>query len=624
MMTHHRSLILLATIAAFTAPVRAEEVYDLGAIIVSGGLTPVEANAYGRASTILDTQEIKARGIATVQDALRAVPGVSVNSAGGSFTQVRIRGGEANHTLILIDGVEAAGGDGEYLLGGLDTANIERIEVLRGPQSVFYGSNASAGVINIITRTGVIGTEYSASVEVGSHGSTNASGFASTRNARGGLSLSFSDLRDGGWDYSGDGGERDQTHRRTMILKGDFKPVDTVKLGFILRRSKEAFDNDATDYAATDASTYVVDDATQFGTDDEMTLSVYAEHELLQGRLVQRLSYEQTDNEASVNGGAPTKTATNAYKYRLSYGLDGAAVADTNHLINLLLEHEEDSSSSNPAFGREATSVALEYRGSFGNGFDVQAGLRFDDNSVFKDATAWNVGTSYTFAGSGVRLHASAGTGVVNPTYFELYAAAFDHVGNPNLQPERNESFDIGVEVPFLDGRGMVDVTLFHEILRDEITSVATGSSTFSFVNQAGKSKRKGVEVEGRMAATDQIDLRLLYTYLDATNPDGTVETRRPKHEIGFGITAQTFAGRGTISADIRHVAGNLDSRFFPPSTPAELPDYTVVDVSARYAVTDNVAATFRVENLLNEDYSDVWGYAGRDRTFHVGFDANW
>lgn len=624
------STILCAAVvplALTTGQARAQDeepAFDLGEIILSGGLTPVDAARYGRAATVITGADLKTRGISTVQDALRAVPGVSVSSSGGNFTQVRIRGGESSHTLILIDGVEAAGGDGEYSLSGLDTANIERIEVLRGPQSVLYGSNASSGVINIITRTGDIGTHYGTSVEVGSHGSTNVSGFASQRTERGGLSLSFSDARDAGYDFSGDGGERDATDRTTWVFKGDIRVIDTLKLGFNLRKSDENFDFDNTNFAATDADSYIVDDPTQHGTSDEITFSTFAQHDMLEGRLQQRLTYELTEDESTINGGPVTKTQTEAYKYRLSFGIDGGTVATANHLASLLLEHESDRSSTNPAFSRHTQSVALEYRGTFMEALDVQAGVRFDDNSVFKDATSWTLGASYTFAGSGVRLHASAGTGVVNPTYFELYANAFGTVGNPNLHPEESRSFDIGVEVPFAQGRGVVDVTYFNEELEDEITWVPAAGGGSTYINQAGTSKRQGFEVQGQYAATDTIDLRLFYTYLDAENPNGTVEVRRPEHELGIGVTAQTFGGRGSVSVDLRHVADNWDSRFFPPFGTGKLPDYTTVDVAARYAVTDAVDATFRVTNLFDDNQTDVWGYAGRDRTFYVGLDANW
>lgn len=137
-----RSPISWIALCAVFAPVvalaqdAAPDTVTLDPVVLAGGLSPIVADAYGRAHTVLTAEEMAQRGIRTVQDALRDVPGVAVSSAGGSFTQIRIRGAEANHTLILIDGVPATGGNDEYILSGLETAHVDRIEVLRGPQSV--------------------------------------------------------------------------------------------------------------------------------------------------------------------------------------------------------------------------------------------------------------------------------------------------------------------------------------------------------------------------------------------------------------------------------------------------------------------------------------------------------
>ncbi|WP_264210976.1 TonB-dependent receptor plug domain-containing protein [Leisingera thetidis] len=619
---------LAAALAAVPAIATAQdaEITDLGEIIVSGGFTPVEAQKYGRAVSVLTSEEIEDRGISTVQDALRSVPGLMVSGSGDSFTQVRIRGAEANHTLILIDGVEASGGDSEYFLSGLDTANIERIEVLRGPQSVFYGSNASAGVINIITKTGGIGTEYGGSAEAGTDG-YRASARVSSRTGRGGIAFSFAHDNDDGFDASGDGGEEDGIRRNTLQLKGDFLATGRLKLGFNFRSSDERYDSDSTSFTAADAASYVVDDPAQFSDRDEQLAQVYGELDTLGGRLTHRLSLERTDFDRSLNGGTPTETRTEAAKYLLSFGLDGQPADKAEHLLNAMLEWEEDSSSSNPAFVRETKSIALEYRGSFANGLDLQLGVRHDSNSVFEDATSWTASASYTFAGSGVRLHSSAGTGIVNPSYFELFAnstfGATTYLGNPDLQPEENRSFDFGVEVPLLQGRGRVDATYFDETLTGEIESYMVNATTFSYRNQAGGSDRKGVELAASLDATDALDLRLSYTYLDATNPNGSVEIRRPEHELLLSATLDTFNGRGSVAADIRHVAGNWDSQFFGAFATAELPDYTTVNVAAQYELTDNVVLTGRVTNLFDEDYADVWGYAKRGRAAYVGVRAS-
>ncbi|WP_172298173.1 TonB-dependent siderophore receptor [Pseudoruegeria sp. HB172150] len=599
-------------------PAVAQDADFLGTVILSGGFTPIEAARYGRSVSVISGDEIRARGISSVQDALRAVPGVSVNGTGSNFTQVRIRGGEANHTLVLIDGIEAAGGDGEYILSGLSTANVERIEVLRGPQSVYYGSNASSGVINIVTRIGTDGQGGSLSLEYGA--GLNGSLFLYSRDDRGGVSLSFSSFDDEGYDFSGSDGEKDATKRTTVILSADYFVTEDLQFGLTLRRAHEDYDYDSNSYVATDSDGYVVDDPFPTSTRNELTAGLWTEYAMMDGRVLNRLSYEMTQNDQSYYGGTPTETETWALKYRLSFGLEGQAAARSDHLMNLFLEYSEDSSTSAPGYDRATTSYALEYRGSYDFGLDVQAGLRFDDNKVFEDIATWNTAVSYTF-GSGVRLHASAGTGSVNPSYFELYADAYGYVGNPDLKPERNRSFDLGVEVPFFDGRGHFDVTYFNETLTDEISTVFDGAN-FVYVNQGGDSTREGLEVSGAWAATDWLDLRLGYTYLEAANPDGSVEVRRPKHELALGATATVLDGRGSISADLRYVAGNYDTQYWGVYATEELPDFTTVDLAAQYQLSDHVELKARVQNLFDNEAMEAWGYIGRPRTVYVGLGA--
>jgi vitamin B12 transporter len=217
----------------------------------------------------------------------------------------------------------------------------------------------------------------------------------------------------------------------------------------------------------------------------------------------------------------------------------------------------------------------------------------------------------------------------VNPSYFELFAAN-DYVtsyyaGNPNLVPEQNRSFDIGVEVPVWQGRGVIDVTYFNETLTNEIefydtlTTTGSGKPIYSYRNQAGESTRKGLEIAGELQATDALDLRLSYTYLNAKNPDGSVEVRRPEHELSLGATLAAFNGRGSINADIRRVVGNYGSRFFAPWGTVRLPDYTTVDLAVEYNLSDSVVLTGRVTNLCDVVYSDVLGFAKRGRTAYVG-----
>ena len=607
---------LLATVAALlTTPVFAQETFDLGQIIVSGGLTPIDAAKYGRAASIVTAKQIEERGITTVQDALRALPGVSVNGAGASAMDVRIRGGESRHTLVLIDGIPASSG-GAYTFSGLEAANIERIEVLRGPQSASYGARAVSGVINIITRDAPLGRTLNTSIELGA--GTTATAFLGYRTQRGGVSLALSHANDRGFDNSGDGGEKDGIRRNSATLKGDFLVTEDVKLGFSLRRSKEDYDFDRIPLGPANEAGYVVDDPTLYSDRDEVTANIFADYSMMEGRMTHRLSFETTRFDQSFSGGPKGKRSTDAAKYRLSYGLDGT-VADADHLINLLIEQQKESSSIQPTYNPKATSVALEYRGNFASGFNVQAGVRHDKNRTYGDTTTWNVGLAYTFAQSGIRLHSSAGTGILNPTFDQLFNTPWS-VGNPNLKPEQNRSYDIGASFPILGDQGNIDVTYFSETLEDRIDYV--GGAGPNYVNAAGKSKRKGLEVNGDFQATDTMMLRLGYTYLDSRNAFGVTEIRRPRNELSLGVTVDTFGGRGSVSADLRHVSGNYDTQFWGTSPTVKIPAFTTVDVAARYDLTDRVALTGRVTNLFDKNTRDVWGFANRGRAIYVGLNA--
>ncbi|WBU56688.1 TonB-dependent receptor plug domain-containing protein [Paracoccus sediminicola] len=601
----------------------------LDMIYLDAGLSPLEAQAYGRAHSVVTRDEIEARGVRSVQDALRGLPGLAVSSSGASNTQLRIRGAEANHTLILIDGVRASAGDEEYFLSGLDTANIERIEVLRGPQSVFFGADASAGVVNIVTREAEQGVSAGGTVEIGNGWA--ASLHASRRDDRGGLSFTAMKRDDEGYDHSGDQGDKDGIRRNQLQFSFDRQLTDTIRAGIMLRRADEEYDYDASSWTATTADDYIID-SNDFAERHETAGRIWAEAETAEGRMLHRLSYDQTRFALRQNGGTADKARTEFLRYRAIYGIDGAH--DTaSQTLAFGLERREDENSLASNENRSSNSIIAEYRGAYDNGLDVQLGLRHDANDVFDDATTWSLGLSWQLPNAPLRLHASAGTGVVNPRYGELFGE-YGSVGNPNLQPEENRGFDLGVEATILDGRGTVDLTYFHEDLESEITYVCvptadpytcgTLSNGTNYENQSGTSQRRGVEIAAKMQVNDAFRLGGSYTYLDASDPGGSREIRRPRHTLGLNAEYLFAQGRGSISGDVTHVAANADSQFFGSYVTKDLPDYTVVNVAAGYDLTDRVRLTGRVTNLLDEEYSEVWGYSAPGREAYLGLSARW
>lgn len=622
------ALSLLLAPVAEAAEAGEDDITTLDTIVVSGGLTPIAANAYGRAHTVQTAEDLQTRGIRTVQDALRDVPGVAVNSPGSSFTQVRIRGAEGSHTLILIDGVPATGGNDEYILSGLETANIDRIEVLRGPQSVYFGSNASAGVINIITRKGEPGTHYGGAVELGN--GYALSGWFTQRTEQGGLAFTASKRDDHGYNQAFTGSEKDGIDRLTFGLTGDWQASEDLKLGFTLRRSRETHDYDATNDSATSYQDYLIDDPDEHSKRRETLGSVWGEYTMLDGRMLHRLEYQDTVYKQNNNDGPFTRGQTQALKYRLSTSLDGQQLADAQHLLNIMAERVEDRNNTAPDYNRANNSVAVEYRGFYANGLDVQAGIRHDNFDSFDNFTSWNIGLSWRIPDTGYRLHASAGRALVKPSYYELFADDAFTLGNPGLKPERNSGFDIGIEAEFLNGRALVDLTYFNEDIDDEITftdgAASDGSGRAAYLNQPGKSPREGVEISGRFQISDALRLGVNYTYLDAKNPDGSVEVRRPRHEFGLHASHEIAGGRGYVAADLRHVSGNYDTQYWGayPNPTKKLPSYTMVNVSGGYDISDNLRATARIVNLFDKAYMDTWGHATQGRTAYVGLEAKW
>jgi len=661
-MTPRHLAVLTATTALLTQPALAQDApLDLGTIVLSAGLTPVEASEYGRAATVLTEDDINEQSTKYVADVLRSVPGVSVSRTGsfGGLTQVRLRGHEGNHTLVLIDGVEvAAPNQGEYDFGGLLATEIERIEVIRGPQSSLYGSNSIGGVISITTKRATEpGFSGEAGVEFGSDGTTEGRLALRYKGERGDLSFSAIRRDTGGFDISDTpGGEDDGDLNRTYNFNGRFFVNDQLTIGGTLRHTDRISDTDTFNFAAPTPDGLVTDGPGN-ATVQETFGSVFAELDSLGGRLHSRvdLSFADIDRQGLSSAGVRNQDNTGTrtkISYKGSYALDTADVDTANHVLTLAAEWErltykENDASivSNPGQlvkrTREQTALVAEYQGRFDNGFAIQGSLRHDFNDKFEDFTTYALGASYTLPNQTTRLHASYGTGVQNPTLIEQFGFFSNFVGNPDLEPEQSEGWDIGIEQQFLDGRGLIDVTYFNDELTDEIASGPSATPGVSTpINLSGTSDRQGIEIAARFDITDRLNTRLSYTWIDATEtvPNGVgatreaIEIRRPEHEFSIGIDYTLPNDRTRLSLDATHVSGLYDlnfktADFVNPSAPenfdrTKLSDYTVVNLGFTHDITDQVRLNGRIANLFDESYEELEGYATQGRTVYLGVTA--
>ena len=587
-------------------------------ITVVASRLPIEMHKVGNSLTALDEQRIGDIGYAYGADLFRFVPGVAVSRAGGygGNAQLRLRGAEGNHVLVLVDGVDvSAAGTGEFDFSSLLAAVIERIEVLRGPQSGLYGSNALAGVISVQTLRPEAGFQVNGSFEAGSD-----------RARQGGVSLTGGNDRVRGrlnytvrrteFDISEDdafGAEDDKDDNRT--LSGQLMIDATEQLSFSLlgRYTERETDLDGFDFSGGPQQGLAVDDGSASETDD-LTVAASATLRLSEGRSVTRIGFERTDTESD-GGTFGNEASRDQFKLDSSWSWDDVL----NQQTTLFLQNERETFRNTYPF--DPTQVPEQDRTMFGMGVEhrleideqlfVTATVRHDENDDFEDVTTWSIDASYLLPATDTRLHASYGKGVTNPTFFEQFGfTPGTFVGNPNLEPEASTGWDFGAEQSFLDGTLRVDLTYFDADLENEILSVFP-----SVQNAAGESSRKGVELSVAFNPSGSTSIYGTYTYTDADEPAGR-EVRRPEHTASLNLAQSLLDGRARVALSVIYNGEVLDNdfrNFFTNGFTAErseLDSYTLVNLNASYQITDQLQAYVRAENVFDERYQEVIGYA--------------
>ncbi|WP_417239297.1 TonB-dependent receptor plug domain-containing protein [Celeribacter halophilus] len=619
-----------AALALTTSPMLAQdtdEIYLLDEIVVSGGLTGIAKDNFTRDYSILTAEDLKERGITTVQDALRSLPGVSVASTGDSITSVYIRGGENNHVKVLIDGVEANDTiNGTYSFSGLSVSNIAKIEVLRGPQSALYGTSAMSGVISITTKHAEQpGMSYGGGFEIGEGDQYSGNLYLRQGFETGQLSFATETRRSDynhGSQYSG-GSVANETD--TYTFTGDTEFDNGIKIGFSLRKLDQSYEYYDTNSGVSGPEYYLTKNGSSVDR-EEISGALWLEAEALGGRLLNRFEASGMDQDTTYYsnwGTSAFKSSRRSFKYTGSYALDGGIARMAAQKLNLLLETQHESFDYGGTEDRNTHSIALDYQGQFDNGWDLQAGLRRDFIDVFDDPTSWNISTAWDVPDHALRLRGSIGRATSYPSMYEQFGYAPDgqYEGNPDLKPESSLSYELGVDLEFADGTGEIGATLFYNEVEDLIQSAGSSSE-----NLDGTSTRKGVELTANWQVADWLMLDASYTYTNAKDSDGTPLTRRPEHEFLLNASMSAFQDQGTLSASLRHVANSYDQEWWESYSPdtTKLPDFTTINLAAQYELTEHVNLTARVINLFDETYSEAWGYYGQGRTFYVGLNTAW
>ena len=614
----------------------AEEPIDQ--IIVTGARSPIDISRIGSATTVITRADLERRQARYVTDVLRAVPGFAVSHSGviGSQTQVRVRGSEANHVLVLIDGVRAndpATGD-EFRWEHLATGNIERIEIVRGPQSALWGTDAVGAVVNVITRNG--GGRQGADVyaESGSNSSVNLGANGALNAGDWNLSAGVEYLDTDGENISRTGDEDDGYDLTTAQLGARYDDGDRLSVNAGLRAVDARSEFDAVDFVATGLPA----DSNSETRSDEMVGNLGASLTSRNERLTLhgRLRYYESDNRNFVDNVQDSSSASERWQYELQ-----SDISIGDNMLVLALEHIDTEFRQRGAFvfgdpnqdqDMQITSAIGEYQHTAGERLTWILSGRFDSNSDFDDIFTGKASLAYQLSDA-TRLRASAGTGQKTPTFTERFGFfPGQFIGNPDLKPERSTSFEAGLDQDLLAGALSLQVTAFLQELRDEINGFVFDPDTFlsTAENRPGTSERSGVELAAQWRLGDAFNLSASYTYTDASEEDDagqrSTELRRPKHMGNLTLDYITRNERfgATLAADY---GGTRSDIFFPPFPEPQqivtLSNYWLVDLTARFRVTDSLTLFARGSNLLDEDYEQVFGYRTMGRTGYIGLRAD-
>tara|TARA_R110001599_G_scaffold353817_1_gene598894 strand:- start:13607 stop:15538 length:1932 start_codon:yes stop_codon:yes gene_type:complete len=635
------SIIAIGLVLAGPAVAQQADEKNLETVLVRAAREPISISELGSAVTVLNGETLAQRQTVSLAEILRSVPGVAVNRTGvtGSQTQLRVRGGEANQVLVFIDGIRAndPAQNDEFNMAHVLNYDIESVEVIRGPQSALWGSDALSGVINITTRQAQDGSRGSAFAEGGSNSWQNygASGAYSGDSWR--TSASASNLETDGENISRQGGEDDGYKNLTTNFGLGYDFSDDFKLDSNFRYTDAQNDFDSTDF-----NTGLPTDTANRSDVDQFYGRVIARLNTLDGRWSHQLSYALTDTKnknRAENSFVPSGfdvTEANADVSLVSYQSTFQLVED--HSITAALEHQdEDYKQRGPTdFGDpnrdeslETDSAVVEYRGALTESVSVLAGVRHDDNSDFKDKTTGRLSAAWRIIDGRTKLRASYGTGIKNPTFTERFGYFNDFIGNPDLKPEESKGWDVGIDQGLLDDRLNLSLTWFQEELKDEINGFVYDPSTggFTAANENGSSDRKGIEFNGSWLLLPSVNLGFAYTWLDATEEDNfsgedSREIRRPKHIASANLNWAFLNDRANLNINVDY-NGTQDDFFFPPVPPyqerVELDEFTLVTIASSYQLTKQLQLFARVENALDENYEEVYGFSTQGRTAYAG-----
>lgn len=584
--------------------------------ILSATNTPAATRSIGSSYTVIDSEKIAASQQQNVAEVLRGTPGLDVVRQGGpgGVTTVFLRGANSQQTKVLIDGVpvnDPSNASRLFDFSNLSTDNIERIEVIRGPQSVLYGSDAIGGVVNIITKRGQGPFTAKVGAMGGTYGTHQETVSASGGDERTYYALGGSFLKtDGISSASRRNGNREPDGYSNGSVSGRFgwNPDETWNVDYMFRYTDARAELDDFSFGLG----VPVDNLIRRNISKIFTNRVQLTNLAVDGLIEQKVGFSLTDyNRLDTDSGPFSPPLFVGQTRKVDYQASLQLTDSNTFTAGTSYQHEDGSSTFNPLASLTDIAFYLQDQFQLLENWSTTVGVRWDDYNRAGPAQTYRVASVYRFDESATSLHGSLGTGFRAPALAESLFA----FGNPNLRPESSKGWDAGVRQELVDGTIVVDATVFDNFLNNLIVF---DFNTFNLEN-VGRARTTGAELSGMCYVTERVTLTGGYTFTNARNLDtGVMLLRRPREKSTIGLeylfpNESTRVGINALLVGQRLDTGNNI-----------LARYTLVNLTARQQLGRHSEFFLRVDNLFNESYEEVRGYGVPGVATYAGFNLTY
>jgi vitamin B12 transporter len=582
-------------------------------IVVSATRIETPEDESPAAIAVIRANDFEIKQTRRVADALREVPGISVVQSGspGALTSVFTRGLRSEHTQVLLDGIPVNQGlQGAFNFGDLTTENIDRIEIVRGPQSTLYGPRALAGVIQIFTKRGSGPPTGEVSLEAGSN-TTFRETLASSGSAQQfdySIGLSRLDTEN----------ERPNNQYRLSsgIANLGWSPNERLRVSSLFTYSLADLGLPNTIFDPRPRDNFLT---------ERWLIAPHVDFkpvEWWEHRLILSYDEERQVNDPNDDGFVgPTRALFQRTTVDYQNNLKAASWLT---LTSGFFYNQVDAGQERPfvLFGppfisdeTEETSVFLQASVMPFKGLNLIAGGRYDHFNQFGDVWTYRFAGSYRVAKTDTHFHGSVATGFSPPSSQDKIFG-----NNFELEPEENLGWDIGVEQRFWEGRVALGITYFH----NDLSNVIGFNGLFETLN-LGAARTQGLEAEVRLTPVAHLDIHATYTYLaaektsaaDISQLPGARLPRRPRHE-GYISASYLWCGKLRTTLEAKFVNAREELNFGGPNFDIE--DYAFVNIAAEYEINSRFSVFGRIDNLTDEHYAEVFGFPALGRAAYGGF----